>query len=669
MGWYKDSVASFLADSSDRVLNQLAARCAEQFSGDQRAQMRAWDEQLCILRRSLQSIASEFEFCAQWGLVIEYPLLRLQKRLDVVLLAGDLISVVEFKVGAETFTTQDGAQTVDYCMDLKDFHAASHSATLLPILCATNAGARQLDPIAGRGLLGVRYVNGDTLRELMYALAVRQHELGVEQIDLEDWTGAPYRPVPTIIEAAELLYADHNVTEIAHAAADVQNLSVTASRIVEHIKLAKEENRKLICFVTGVPGSEKTLVGLNAVHDAEVRALVGRSSAFLSGNTPLVFVLREALASDASRRTGASLRDTRQAVKSEVQGLMSFLEHYLKAEPNLAPHEHVVIFDEAQRAWDAEYGQQRFNRAASEPSLFLEIMGRHADRAVIIALVGNGQEINRGEQGLQEWGKALIDQHVRQHCFWDVVVPPAVLASGSMQWQALFKDGEYPGIVRTDADLHLKVSVRSHTCEILHSWIDAVLKGDIRNAYGISSAVERIPVYITRNLAEMRAWLKSEALGHRRCGLVASSGARRLRADGLGVSLNAQELNDVVHWYLKPKGDVRSSNALEVTANEYTCQGLELDYVGMCWGGDLVWSASAQQWEPRAFSGTRWQRVSENDKRNYVLNKYRVLLSRARSGMVIWVPNGDADDATRSPFDFDLTHTALLNAGAMPLSP
>lgn len=669
MGWYKDSVASFLADSSDRVLNQLAARCAGQFTGDQRAQMRAWDEQLCILRRSLQSIASEFEFCAQWGLIIEYPLLRLQKRLDVVLLAGDLISVVEFKVGAETFTTHDGAQTVDYCMDLKDFHAASHSATLLPILCATNAGARQLDPIAGRGLLGVRYVNGDTLRELMYALAVRQQELGVEQIDLDAWTGAPYRPVPTIIEAAELLYADHNVTEIAHAAADVQNLSVTASRIVEHIKLAKEESRKLICFVTGVPGSGKTLVGLNAVHDAKVRSLVGRSSAFLSGNTPLVFVLREALASDAAKRTGASLRDTRQAVKSEVQGLMSFLEHYLKAEPNLAPHEHVVIFDEAQRAWDAEYGQQRFNRAASEPSLFLEIMGRHADWAVIVALVGNGQEINRGEQGLQEWGKALIDQHVRHHCFWDVVAPPAVLASGSMQWQALFKDGEYPGIVRTDADLHLKVSVRSHTCEILHSWIDAVLKGDIRNAYGISSAVERIPVYITRNLAEMRAWLKSEALGHRRCGLVASSGARRLRADGLGVSLNAQELNDVVHWYLKPKGDVRSSNALEVTANEYTCQGLELDYVGMCWGGDLVWSAPAQQWEPRAFSGTRWQRVSENDKRNYVLNKYRVLLSRARSGMVIWVPNGDADDATRSPFDFDVTHTALLNAGAMPLRP
>lgn len=667
MAWYKESVANFLQDSPDRVLNQLAARAAERFQGDQRVQMRAWSEQLRILRNALQDVVGRFAVSARWGLVIEYPLLRLQKRLDVVLLAGDLISIVEFKVGADDYLPQDSVQAVDYCMDLRDFHAASHAATLLPILCATNAGMRALDPIEGRGLLGIRYVNGDTLRELMSELARRQLNSGAEQIDLEAWTRSPYRPVPTIIEAAELLYAEHDVAEIAHSAADAKNLTITAARIVENIRLAQEQNRKIICFITGVPGSGKTLVGLNAVHDAGVRQLVGRSSAFLSGNTPLVFVLREALACDSARRTDTSLRDARQAVKSEVQGLMSYLEQYLETEPNRAPHEHVVIFDEAQRAWDAEYGQQRFNRAASEPALFLEIMGRHTDWAAIIALVGNGQEINRGEQGLQEWGKALIEYHARQRISWEVVAPPAVMTAGSAQWQSLFQGQPYPGVLRTDPDLHLRVSVRSHTCEVLHAWIDAVLKGEMEHARDLRASVDQLPVHITRSLTVMRAWLKSQTLGHRRSGLVASSGARRLRADGLGVSLNAQELNDVVNWYLKPQGDVRSSSALEVTANEYTCQGLELDYVGMCWGGDLTWNTAARNWEPKTFLGTRWQRVSNDDKRNYVLNKYRVLLSRARCAMVVWVPEGDAGDTTRAPADFDAIYNALCVAGAQPL--
>lgn len=667
MAWYKESVANFLCDSPDRILNQLAARSAERFQGDQRAQMRAWNEQIQILRYALQDVVARFDFSARWGLVIEYPLLRVQKRLDVVLLAGDLISIIEFKVGEDNFLPQDSVQAIDYCMDLRDFHAASHTATLLPVLCATNAGMQPINPIEGRGLLGIRYVNGDTLRNLMSELARRQLTTSTEQIDLEAWTRSPYRPVPTIIEAAELLYAEHNVAEIAHSSADAHNLTITAARIVENIRVAREQNRKVICFITGVPGSGKTLVGLNAVHDAGVRQLVGRSSAFLSGNTPLVYVLREALARDTARRKETSLRDARQAVKSEVQGLMNFLEQYLEAELDQAPHEHVVIFDEAQRAWDAEYGQQRFNRAASEPALFLEIMGRHQDWAAIIALVGNGQEINRGEQGLHEWGKALIDYQSHHRTPWDVVAPPAVLTQGSMQWQSLFQGQTYPGVLRTDADLHLRVSVRSHSCEVLHAWIDAVLEGKMDQARTLSASIDQLPVVITRSLPEMRVWLKSLACGHRRAGLVASSGARRLRADGLGVSLNAQELNDVVHWYLKPQGDVRSSNALEVTANEYTCQGLELDYVGMCWAGDLTWNAATSSWEPKTFSGTRWQQVSDGDKRNYVLNKYRVLLSRARCRMVIWVPEGDESDATRAPAELDAIYNALRAAGVQPL--
>jgi hypothetical protein len=405
---------------------------------------------------------------------------------------------------------------------------------------------------------------------------------------------------------------------------------------------------------------------LNAVHDPRFSRDGHQPGAYLSGNSPLVRVLRVALAEDHASRNQSKKKDAERLINTQVQTLMDFLRQYLKVSDNRAPSDHVIIFDEAQRAWDAAYGKQKFNREKSEASLFLEIMGRHDDWAVIIALVGGGQEINRGELGLSEWGRAVAAERensaVRR---WIAVASPEVIKGGdATAWQTLFT-GDAPSWTEVDARLHLASSVRSYGCAALSGWVNAVLDADIDRARAIAGAADKFPVYLTRDLDTARAWLRSNTRGLRRCGLVASSGARRLRAEGLGVSLGADNLDGVAHWFLRPQGDIRSSYALEVTANEYACQGLELDYVGMCWGGDLTWSRTGQTWSPRRLGGTDWQKVKDDNGRKWILNKYRVLLTCARLGTVIWVPPGDVNDPTRPPRLYDDVARTLVDAGAV----
>jgi len=346
---------------------------------------------------------------------------------------------------------------------------------------------------------------------------------------------------------------------------------------------------------------------------------------------------------------------------------MNYLEEYITEHPDRPPHEHVIVFDEAQRAWDAEYGRRKFNRAASEPELFLEIMGRHHDWSVIIALVGGGQEINTGEGGLAEWGAALQKRaNENSDNQWEVYAAPQVVSGGQETvGQRLFSDDvSYEGLIDVDRQLHLPVSVRAYKCEAVTNWVNEVITGNSDQAFKIAREVEDFPIFLTRSLNTARTWLKRNERGTRRCGLVASSGARRLRAEGLGVSLSAMELDAVKHWYLQARGDIRSSCALEVTANEYTCQGLELDYVGVCWGGDMLWVNTTQQWKFRKLIGGSWSNVRRVEAQNFNSNTYRVLMTRARLGMVIWVPEGEKEDPTRDPIGFNETARFLTECGA-----
>jgi len=513
---------------------------------------------------------------------------------------------------------------------------------------------RQSDPDAILGALSVRLVethplNRTTLSSLLRDIAARVPAPSTV-LDPDEWEVAPYRPVPTIVEAARLLYGRHGVAEIAEARAEVGNLTRTSASIQSAIATAKATGQHMIVFVTGIPGAGKTLCGLNTVFGTD------NGAAFLTGNLPLVFVMRRALERDA-RDQGRSLRVAKQETESAIQPLMGFLRDNLdRTDP---PHEHVIVFDEAQRAWDADFGRRKFGHAQSEAALFLDIMRRHTDWAAIVALVGNGQEINTGEAGLEAWGEALLTRSD-----WHIRAPPAVL-TGPDARQRLFNTA--PPSLTIDAALHLDVSVRSIRSAAAAPWVDAALAGDIERARSIADVAGGVPFLLTRSLPAMRQALRGFARGARRAGLVCSAGARRLRADGLWPNFPHLDADMVANWFLERWPDVRASDALELPATQFACQGLELDFVGLCWGNDLIRRPGRPPWIARAFVGTRWQEPRSEATIAYQLNTYRVLLTRARYSTVIWVPPGDPADATRDPPTFDAIATFLLACGAEPL--
>jgi hypothetical protein len=481
--WWSGSVAELLASESQAIVQRLAVRLVETHYLNRDTQLRAWREQVTLLQVALRTCPGA------WRVLFEYPLLRVGRRIDVVLLTGRAIIVLEFKVGATSVTVLDCQQTEDYALDLFDFHAMSRAHPVVPILVATNSRPVAADwPLIWHGVTPIFAASATTLGALLQEIHGRV-PAATQVFDAREWEMAPYRPVPTIVEAATMLYNRHGVAEIAEARADVGNLSRTTDAIRCAIDAARADMRHEILFVTGIPGAGKTLCGLNAVF----RATSG--TAFLTGNLPLVHVMREALARDAHAQ-GGSLRMARQKAESAIQPLMGFLKDNI--DRTEAPYEHVIVFDEAQRAWDADYGRRKFGRTASEAALFLDIMSRHPDWAVIVALVGNGQEINTGEAGLAAWGEALSERPV-----WRASAAPGVLSNTDPR-QVLF--ASRPTTMQLDNSLNLDVSVRSIRSirsAAAAPWVDAVLAGDASRAFEVARAAGGIPFLLTRSLPAM----------------------------------------------------------------------------------------------------------------------------------------------------------------------
>jgi hypothetical protein len=655
--FYRSTVREFLEAEDNAVLGALGNGAAHHNFTLLQTQQEVWREEIRLLKSTFRAIGPEL--AGRWHILIEYPLLRLEKRLDVVLLAGNRVVVLEFKVGSQHFDSSGQRQVEDYCLDLRDFHRESAGKTIVPVLCATEAEhATNVGPEDGTVVWPVQCANKRTLADVIVSLVSVGGDNDI-QISGESWDGSAYKPVPTIIEAASLLFAGHSVADLARASADVTNLTATTQRLIAIINGARGEGKHVICFVTGVPGSGKTLCGLNAVHDPRFTGRDDRSGTFLSGNYPLVEIVREALIRDGARRMRTNRAAVQRRVHTRIQHIVKFLRQYTDQEPNSPPSEHAIVFDEAQRAWNAEYGRKKLQRDASEAELLLRIMERHRDWAAIIALVGGGQEIHNGEAGLAEWGKALAN-----HTNWEVYVSPEVITGGaSVAGSVLFPEG-IPAEAKTHQEqtLHLPVSVRSYRSELVATWVNLVLSGEPDRASDVFAGMRDYPVVMTRQIESVREWLKAQTRGQRRCGLVASSGAKRLRAHGVEPH-GADNMAEVKHWFLAGDGDVRSSNILEVPTTEFACQGLELDTVGICWGGDLTRTSDGRGWEFRAFKGTKWQRIANSATRDFILNKYRVLLTRAREGMAIWVPVGSSGDATRPPEWFNHTARYLRACG------
>ena len=488
------------------------------------------------------------------------------------------------------------------------------------------------------------------------------HSVPAISADLGDslWDEGSYHPTPTIIEAALALRSGLTVGEVAQSEAaeeDIEDVTRTIQTIIDD---ARANNHHAIVFLTGVPGSGKTLVGLSLAHLGENKT---DATHFMSGNGPLVSVLQQVFKRHAMAQ-GVPSNEAEIQAKTLIEDVHLFAREYAERDKDNPPYNHVVVFDEAQRAWDLAQGKKKFGREHSEPTMLLKIMERHNDWACIVALVGGGQEINDGEAGLEEWGKALSEEG---RCPWLIYASPEVVDGGpSTANRRLFGEGIEPLKVFTNNMLHLRTSNRSLRADRLASWVNAVLSGEAEMAASLKIA-EKFPIFLSRSLLQTRDKLRHESLGESRFGLVGSSGADRLRAEGLEPSGEFHRSYPWHHWYLASRDDVRSSYSCEVFATEFEVQGLELDWVGLCWGGDLIWDdrwRTRKLWTPGI---PRWIDIKNDAEHQFRLNAYRVLLTRARQGTVIYVPQGDLRDSTRNPLEMDFTANYLLRCGVRQL--
>ena len=652
--FYAASVAEFLADTDHAILGRLSARHVSQFASAERDQIHAWVREIEILRRAFLAIGVG---CETWSVLLEVPLLRLGKRLDAVVLASGRVMVVEFKIGANRYHADARVQVERYALALRDFHEVSRSRLIVPILCAEDAPARPFHADVLDGVAQTLEANQHTLAEALTAVRAASHGFAEPEPWFE-FDNSPYRPTPTIVEAAQALYAGHQIADIGRgdaADAELQDAADALDRIVAE---ARAREGKTVCFVTGAPGAGKTLLGLNL-------ALKGRtgetSSALLSGNPPLVHVLTEALAEDAAKRGKLPKAEARRRAEAAIQNLLGYLKEH---RDGAIPPEHVVVFDEAQRAWDAEVGKKLMGREESEPAAFLNILDR-LDWACLVCLVGPGQEINRGEGGLALWGEALVDAARRGRPWTIVAAPQAVRGGEDVAGPGLISTLAHTLDIREERRIHLANSIRAYRNALHGKWVAALLESDLAATRRIADQMTAPPALVTRDLATAKAWLKDRRRGARSVGLLVSSGAVRLVAEGVPPAPRSNELDAIGHWFLKPYTDFRSSGALEIPMSEFGCQGLEIDYAGLCWGGDLIWTQAG--WTPRQMRAPNWQVLRDADKQRFRLNGYRVLLTRARAGLVIYVPAGDADDPTRSPEEFDAVASALAAAGCEEL--
>lgn len=650
--YYSDPIPTFCSISKEQILGELSSN--SEFSIEL-SQKDAWLKQIEILKASLDKYDGSIFF--------EYSIPRMGKRIDVVLLIENVIFVLEFKIGEKEFLLSNYDQVWDYALDLKNFHETSHTHLIAPVLIATEAKDVNLNVSTTHHNDRLLFPVKTNSRYLSDVIKTILNFSDGEKINQDQWILGRYSPTPTIIEAAMALYNKHSVAEITRSDASAQNLSSTSNVLSKVISDAKEKKEKVICFVTGVPGAGKTLVGLD-VATKHLDMENNTTSVFLSGNGPLVAILREALTRDKVKRekeVGRRIKkgEVMSRVKVFIQNVHHFRDECL-IDSSSPPFDHVAIFDEAQRAWDHAQTEKFMRRkknvpnfSYSEPEFLISCLDRHKDWAVVICLVGGGQEINTGEAGISEW----IQSVTRSFANWKVIISDRLTDSEYAAGKALSLLDSKPNVI-TDSNLHLSVSLRSFRAENLSLLVKNLLDLDIKAANeNYEFLKERYPIVITRDLLKAKQWLKEKARGSERYGIVVSSQAQRLKPHAIDV----KSPMDPIHWFLDDKTDVRSSFYLEDVATEFHVQGLELDWACVTWDGDFRFTKSG--WTYFSFVGDKWHNVKKEERRQYLKNAYRVLLTRARQGMVVVVPEGDKSDPTRNPDFYDSTFKYLSEIG------
>ena len=644
--YYFNNIHDFIKDSSNNIIAELIRHSFE-INTDQRD---AWENQINELKNKLSKCKIDGD------IIFEYDIVRLGKRIDVILLIRHMVFSLEFKNGKNVYTAEDARQAEDYAIDIKNFHKESENLYVCPILIATDAKEinNQSYEAYSDKQVKLQKENSNTFINKISDISFLYGD--DEKIDFEKWFNSPYYPTPTIIDAAIQAFQTHNITEIAHSEAGQEDINRCEDTIDMVIDYAKEHEEKCICFVTGVPGAGKTLVGLDTVTKNLAK---GRDnlSVYLSGNGSLVTVLREALI-QSSKKSNKKVNST--AVKTLIQGSFEFRKYYMVT--NETPAEKILVFDEAQRVWNKEKlmdwtsKKMKTELQVSEPHFLVDVMNRHTGWAVIICLVGLGQDIYNGEVGINEWFRTIIQDFDDWKIFYSSEIFGQIEDKNIDKKMIL----NYDNAVQNDT-LHLKTSIRSFRADKQSLFVDYLLNNsnvDAKKTY--IEFCDKYKIYITRDIKKAKKWCRSQVRGSQRCGVIACSSAQRLKPEGIFVPTDI----DVKNWFLAPADDLRSSNMMEVVASEFKVQGLEIDWAVVCWDADLRRTKN-NDWDYYNFRGTKWLHRNKEDQKRYLLNAYRVLLTRARQGMVIYVPEGVEvdEDSTRNHEFYDGIYDYLISCG------
>ena len=678
--YYSDSISAFLNRSVNEIIGELTLASQHDINDETSS---SWVEEIDTLKEALAP------FSGHGSVYFEYNIPRMGRRADVVAVIDGIVFVLEYKTAEQKFHRDAMVQVWDYALDLKNFQEGSHDRVLVPVLVAPKEKVKHCSLELKHfedNVYEPLMVNAHLLRAgISKVLDSIPHEVQLKTAD-DIWAKSGYEPTPTIIEAAIALYEENTVEDITKHGGDIDKASVELANIIES---CRNNNRKAICFITGVPGAGKTLIGLNTAIDQFNR---DEKAVYLSGNFPLVEVLQEALARDYVRRDKIKAKQekrkacTKEEAKSKVKAFIQMIHHYRDlylegttiengrivpmpdyfqshSDKAYVPSEHVAIFDEAQRAWTQEE-LGRFMREKkgikdfpySEPEYLISCMDRQPDWGVVVCLVGNGQSINKGEAGLKEW----IESIYRSYKDWDVYISEYLMRSGDVTKEQM---DLVRSQIKSREELHLKMSMRSFRSEKVSIFVNQLLALQKEDAASTLRELDNYPIVMTRSLETAKQWLRDHNRGSERMGLLASSKAERLKA----ISINVRYQPDFVHWFLEDDRDIRSSNALEDTLTEFKVQGLEIDWACVAWDADLRLSQDGKSWQHfQLRSGTKWQNINKPINREYQINAYRVLLTRARQGMIIVVPNGDygvPPDETRKPEWYDGIYNYLKEIG------
>lgn len=700
---YASTISDFFSKSEDEIVHILTEN--NDFSSTLRTTMDSWHEQVRTIRIALDSYKEDDGFIA-----FEYTIPRVGGRIDCIIGLHGILFVLEFKTGEGETAESNTEQLEQYVHDLKNFHFESYDIPIAPIWVIPNAvlnPCRISRPRTNKLLFSTNTVCDSTISE--YFRKILSIDLGsLEPINMNNWLYSPYCPTSNIVEAARKLYAHNKVEDINRSDAKGEDLIRTTDTLLNLIDQAKTNNEKYLCLVTGVPGAGKTLIGLTVAtkrqEEEDLENGKESRSVYLSGNRPLVMVLQKALACDAYEREieriakelghkpnrtelkskGITKTEIKSKVKQFIQLIPSWRKEYLKGitvcgsgkDATLikneeysytgegdfyVPYDHVSIYDEAQRAWDAKENSKYVREKEkhlknfpewSEPRFLISCLDRHSDWAVYICLIGNGQDINHGEAGTAEWIRSI-----KHFPGWKVFAPQDILNDSEVSTETAQLDIHYvPG-------LHLSTDLRSIRAENLAQFVDDLLNFKIDRAIEVIKELNRYPIKITRDLNTAKAWVKKHAREDERYGALASSKGQRLKPDALTLLPPNSSEPEVTHWFLGDDKDVNSSYYMEEAATEFQVQGLEIDWAVIAWDADLRYDKSTSSWKQYSFRGSKWMNINNEKIRKYQINAYRVILTRARRGMVIYVPKGNREDHTRLPKFYDDTYEYLKSLG------